>query len=155
MYQITQLTGKNSPLSDATRQRWPRRRAPQAASEPTASQTAADRPSVHMPAALTPQHYRARASGGAPEHSSKSRQTSRDDSDLGDYIRTSLGSTTIRLVHAAWGTDEHAVVDTKLRVHGINGLRIADASVIPSIPSANPNATVYGIAERAVDLMTA
>jgi hypothetical protein len=61
MYQITQLKGKNSPLSHAKRQRWPRRRAPQAASEPTASQTAADRPSVQMPSALTPQHYRARA----------------------------------------------------------------------------------------------
>ncbi len=75
MYQITQLKGKNSPVSHAKRQRWPRRRAPQAASEPTASQTAAARPSVHMPAALTPQHYRARAGGAAPEHSSKSRQT--------------------------------------------------------------------------------
>ena len=73
MYQITQLKGKNSPLSHAKRQRWPRRRAPQAASEPTASQTA-DRPSVQMPAALTPQHYRAPAGGAALEHSSKSRQ---------------------------------------------------------------------------------
>ena len=75
MYQITQLKGKNSPLSHAKRQRWLRRRAPQAASEPTASQTAADRPSAQMPSALTPQHYRARAGGVAPEHSSKSRQT--------------------------------------------------------------------------------
>jgi len=74
-YQITQLKGKNSPLSHAKRQRWLRRRAPQAASEPTASQTAADRPSAQMPSALTPQHYRARAGGVAPEHSSKSRQT--------------------------------------------------------------------------------
>jgi len=56
MYQVTQLRGKNSPLSHAKRQRWPRRRAPQAASEPTASQTAADRPSAQMPSALTPQH---------------------------------------------------------------------------------------------------
>ena len=76
MYQITQLKGKNSPLSHAKRQRWPRRRAPQAVSEPTASQAAADRPSIQMPTALTPQRYRARAGGAAPEHSSKSRQTS-------------------------------------------------------------------------------
>ena len=61
MYQITQLTGKNSPLSHAKRQRWSRRRAPHAVSEPTANQAAADRPSAQMPAALTPQHYRARA----------------------------------------------------------------------------------------------
>lgn len=47
------------------------------------------------------------------------------------------------------GEDDMAVVDNDLRVHGIDGLRVADASVMPSIPSANTNATVYAIAERA------
>ena len=56
MYQVTQLTGNNSPLSHAKRQRWPRRRAPRAVSEALANQAAAaDRPSVHMLAALTRQ----------------------------------------------------------------------------------------------------
>jgi choline dehydrogenase len=40
-------------------------------------------------------------------------------------------------------------------VHGISGLRVADASVMPSAPSANTNATVYAIAERAADLIHA
>jgi hypothetical protein len=44
-------------------------------SEPTASQTGADRPSVQMSSALTPQRYRVLAGGAAPEHSSKSHQT--------------------------------------------------------------------------------
>jgi choline dehydrogenase len=46
-------------------------------------------------------------------------------------------------------------VDTDLRVHGISGLRVADASVMPSIVSANTNATVYAIAERAAHILTA
>lgn len=51
------------------------------------------------------------------------------------------------------GVDELAVVDLELRVHGIDGLRIADASIMPSPVSANTNATVYAIAERAAELI--
>jgi choline dehydrogenase len=40
-----------------------------------------------------------------------------------------------------------------LRVRGVSGLRVADASVMPSIVSSNTNATVYAIAERAAELM--
>jgi choline dehydrogenase len=53
------------------------------------------------------------------------------------------------------GTDAEAVTDLQLRVHGIDGLRVADASVMPSLPAANTNATVLAIAERAADLTTA
>lgn len=51
------------------------------------------------------------------------------------------------------GTDGMSVVDLELRVHDISGLRIADGSVMPSIVSANTNATVYAIAERAATLI--
>jgi choline dehydrogenase len=51
------------------------------------------------------------------------------------------------------GTGDWAVVDAELRVRGIDGLRVADASVMPSIVSGNTMATVYGIAERAASLM--
>jgi len=52
------------------------------------------------------------------------------------------------------GTDPAAVVDLELRVHGVECLRIVDASVMPSLPAANTNATVRAIAERAVAIIT-
>ncbi|HTU73579.1 MAG TPA: GMC family oxidoreductase N-terminal domain-containing protein [Trebonia sp.] len=51
------------------------------------------------------------------------------------------------------GTDSLAVTDPGLRVHGIDGLRVADASVMPLIPNAHPNATVLAIGEKAAALV--
>ncbi|KAB2346908.1 GMC family oxidoreductase [Actinomadura rudentiformis] len=54
------------------------------------------------------------------------------------------------------GSDNQtSVVDTSLRVHGITGLRIADASVFPHIGRGHPHATVVALAERAADLIRA
>jgi choline dehydrogenase len=52
------------------------------------------------------------------------------------------------------GTGPDAVVDLQLRVHGVDGLRVVDASVMPSLPAANTNATVLAIAERAAAIIT-
>jgi choline dehydrogenase len=51
------------------------------------------------------------------------------------------------------GNDEMAVVDDQLRVKGIEGLRVIDASVMPTIVSGNTNATVYMIAEKAAEMI--
>ncbi len=51
------------------------------------------------------------------------------------------------------GVDAEAVVDTRLRVRGVTGLRVVDASVMPTLPSGNTNAPVVMIAERASDLI--
>jgi choline dehydrogenase/4-pyridoxate dehydrogenase len=77
------------------------------------------------------------------------------DADIDDHIRrTSI------TVHHPLGTcrmgpegDETAVVDPELRVRGVEGLRVIDASVIPDMPTGNINAAVIMIAERAADLL--
>ncbi|MBL8359979.1 MAG: FAD-dependent oxidoreductase [Rubrivivax sp.] len=51
------------------------------------------------------------------------------------------------------GRDPLAVVDTELRVHGLHGLRVVDASVMPTIPGGNTNAPTIMVAERAADLI--
>ena len=56
--------------------------------------------------------------------------------------------------HLRNGAGREAVVDAELRVHGVEGLRIADASVMPTIPSANTNAATIMIGEFASRLMT-
>jgi choline dehydrogenase len=51
------------------------------------------------------------------------------------------------------GRDPMAVVDPELRVHGVRGLRVADASIMPTIPRGNTNAPSIMIGERAADLI--
>jgi choline dehydrogenase len=51
--------------------------------------------------------------------------------------------------------DEQAVLDPELRVRGLEGLRVADASVFPVIPGGNTNAPTMMVAERAADLIRA
>lgn len=51
------------------------------------------------------------------------------------------------------GNDPMAVVDDRLRVHGIEGLRVADASIMPIISSGNTNAPAIMIGERAADFI--
>ena len=51
------------------------------------------------------------------------------------------------------GSITNSVVDNNLKVHGIEGLRIADASIFPTIPSGNTNAACIMVGEKASDLI--
>jgi len=76
-----------------------------------------------------------------------------DDDALGNFAKAAYQSYFHPVGTCAMGDTDMSVVDSELRVHGISGLRIADGSVMPSIPSANTAATVYAIAERAAELI--
>jgi choline dehydrogenase len=71
---------------------------------------------------------------------------------LRGYIRRAVSSYYHPAGTCRIGLDDEAVVDPRLRVHGVAGLRVADASVMPVIPNAPLNATVLAIAERAARL---
>jgi choline dehydrogenase len=73
--------------------------------------------------------------------------------DLRDYIRRTSGTVWHPVGTCRMGPDREAVVDDQLRVHGIDGLRIADASVMPELVNGNPNAAVMMTAEKAADLI--
>jgi len=53
------------------------------------------------------------------------------------------------------GPQQNCVVDDQLRVHGIEGLRVIDASVMPAVTSTNTNAPTIMIAEKASDMIKA
>jgi choline dehydrogenase len=76
-----------------------------------------------------------------------------DDEALGNFAKAAYQSYFHPVGTCAMGDTDMSVVDSELRVHGISGLRVADGSVMPSIPSANTAATVYAIAERASELI--
>ncbi len=75
------------------------------------------------------------------------------DAEWEDYIRANLLTVHHMAGTARMGTDPMAVVSDELRVHGVEGLRVADASVMPTLTSGNTNAPTIMIAEKAADMI--
>ena len=79
----------------------------------------------------------------------------RDAAAARDYVRRTAISYHHQVGTCRMGVDGEAVVDPRLRVHGLEGLRVADASVMPVVISGNTNAPSLMIGERAADFITA
>jgi len=77
------------------------------------------------------------------------------DRDLLSFLRECARSTKHACGTYRMGTDEQAVVDTRGRVHGVVGLRVVDASIMPSITSGNINAPTMMLAEKIAQSMCA
>jgi len=75
------------------------------------------------------------------------------DAELDAYIRATASVTQHPVGTCAMGVGPDAVVSPELRVHGLAGLRVVDASVMPTIVGANTNAAVIMIAEKASDMI--
>ncbi|MGH8040663.1 MAG: GMC family oxidoreductase [Rudaea sp.] len=75
------------------------------------------------------------------------------DADLTAFIRRKAETIYHPVGSCRMGNDAQAVVDSELRVRGVAGLRVVDASVMPCLPGGNTNAPTIMIAERAADLI--
>ena len=76
-----------------------------------------------------------------------------DDAGLKDYIRANATTVHHPVSTCRMGPGDDAVVDAELRVRGLEGLRVADASVFPKLIGGNTNASVVMVAEKAADMI--
>jgi choline dehydrogenase-like flavoprotein len=88
--------------------------------------------------------------GGQEAKASASAQS---DGEIEQFIRNHADTIYHPVGTCRMGDDALAVVDARLRVHGVNALRVVDASVMPQVVGGNTNAPVIMMAEKAVDMM--
>ena len=77
----------------------------------------------------------------------------KSEEELRQYVRNHASTIWHPVGSCKMGRDRMAVVDPQLRVYGVKGLRVADASIMPAIVSSNPNAACFMIGEKAADMI--
>jgi choline dehydrogenase-like flavoprotein len=78
----------------------------------------------------------------------------RTDEDWADVIRSHVGTNYHPVGTCRMGPGPDAVVDARLRVHGLQGLRVVDSSIMPTIPGGNTMAPAIMIGEKGADMIT-
>jgi choline dehydrogenase len=79
----------------------------------------------------------------------------RSDEELLAYIKQSASTSFHPVGTCRMGSDPMAVVDARLKVHGIDALRVIDSSVMPTLPASNTNSPSIMIGEKGADLVLA
>jgi choline dehydrogenase len=78
----------------------------------------------------------------------------RTDREIEDFVRAKADCYHHQAGSCRMGIDDLAVVDPQLRIRGVRGVRVVDASVMPAVPSGNCHTAIVAIAERAAELIT-
>jgi choline dehydrogenase len=79
--------------------------------------------------------------------------TVRSEDDISEFIRATASTVHHPVGTCRMGSDDAAVVDPRLQIRGLEALRVADASIFPSIMGGNTNAPTVMVAEKAADLL--
>jgi choline dehydrogenase len=77
------------------------------------------------------------------------------DDEILEWVRNNAETTYHPVGTCKMGADPMAVVDNELRVHGVQGLRVADASIMPTLTSGNTNAPCIMIGEKCAEMVLA
>ena len=75
------------------------------------------------------------------------------DEQIEDYIKNTVHTSNALVGTCKMGNDRMSVVSAQLKVHGVDGLRVVDASVMPKIPGGQTGAPVFMIAEKAASII--